>query len=81
MDVAAKFDDEEECYGWSNDSYIYGWRNKNWKLPQGHYLVSVVVLSTAKTFSEIFKLENATNNKEFLLPEASNKDKRKIKKD
>jgi hypothetical protein len=60
LDVAAKFDDEQECYGWSNESYFSNpvWRNPNWRLPAGRYLVKVTVVSAGEKFSRIFRLVN-----------------------
>ena len=41
LDVAGRFDNEDECYGWSNESYFSDpvWRNPDWRLPSGRYLV------------------------------------------
>lgn len=45
MDVAAQFEDEQECYGWSNESYSFqpNWRNPTRKLDPGVYLVNVTL--------------------------------------
>ncbi len=60
LDVAAKFDEDEFCYGWSNESYFSTphWRNPNWELPPGRYLVKVVVVSAGEKCTGIFRLIN-----------------------
>lgn len=60
LDIAAKFDEESECYGWSNLSYLSTpvWRNPDWKLNSGRYLVRVTVMSAGEQCSGIFRLIN-----------------------
>lgn len=45
LDVAAQFDSDQECYGWSNESYSSQpqWRNPGRKLDPGEYVVDVTV--------------------------------------
>ncbi|MHB1309171.1 MAG: hypothetical protein ACYDC1_24780 [Limisphaerales bacterium] len=45
MDVAAQFDAELECYGWSNESYSFQprWRNPTRKIVPGVYRVEVTL--------------------------------------
>jgi hypothetical protein len=76
MDVAARFNDESECYGWSNETYLpnKGWRNDDWKLPVGRYLVKVEVHSAGETVVGVFKLENAASRKDFRLLAATKND-------
>jgi hypothetical protein len=47
LDVAARFDDEQECYGWNNEAYSYNWRNPKWKLSHRDYLVKALLLRPA----------------------------------
>ena len=80
IDVAARFDDDEECYGWSNETYLpgKGWRNEDWKLPKGRYLVTVTVYSAGEKVAGAFKLENSVGRKDFRLIEASAADLMKL---
>ncbi len=80
IDVVARFDDEGECYGWSNESYIpnKGWRNIDWKLPTGRFLVTVTVYSAGEKIVGAFKLENTAGRSDFRLLPASEQDKRKL---
>lgn len=60
LDVAAKFDGDEECYGWSNESYFSNpvWRNPDWRLPPGRYLANVTVISSGEKVQRFFRLIN-----------------------
>lgn len=60
MDIAAKFDDEADCYGWSNENYFSDpiWRNPKWKLLPGRYLVKVVVTTSGEKATKVFRLLN-----------------------
>lgn len=70
IDLAARLDDDEDCYGWCNGSYLApGWRSP-WKLPQGRYLVRVTVFSGGESWSEVFKLLNQGPRDAFRLEEA-----------
>lgn len=60
FDVAARFNEETECYGWSNENYFSNpiWRNPNWQLEQGIYLVRVEIRSSGKRCKQLFRLIN-----------------------
>ncbi len=60
FNVAARFDAEEECYGWNNDSYYCTpvWRNPEWKLGRGRFLVKVTVNSAGEKCTGLFRLIN-----------------------
>jgi hypothetical protein len=72
IDIAARFDDEPECYGWSNESYFSDppWRTDSWRLNPGRYLVKVNVLSSGETISGLFRLINDVRQQDFRLEEA-----------
>jgi hypothetical protein len=74
IDVVARFDSDDDCYGWCNDNYIQGWRNPLWKLPQGRYICKVTVLSAGERASAFFQIENSVARTHFrLLPMKANK--------
>lgn len=62
MGVVGRFDDDSDCYGWSNESYSSEppWRNPDWKLPIGRYLVRVTVRASGEKCAEPFRLVNGT---------------------
>ncbi|MCL5961247.1 MAG: hypothetical protein M1358_18390 [Chloroflexi bacterium] len=69
IDVASRFDDEEECYGWSNENYLIEpqWRNPRWKLSRGRYLVKITVVSAGERCTEVFRLINDVPQDAFRL--------------
>lgn len=69
LDVAAKFDDDRCCYGWSNENYfsVPLWRNPDWELPPGRYLVRVIVVSAGEKCSGVFRLINDVGRQDFRL--------------
>jgi hypothetical protein len=69
LDIAARFDNEDDCYGWNNDAYFVStpWRNPNWKLVRGRYLVRVVVISAGQKFNFEARLVNDVSRSDFRL--------------
>ena len=69
LDVAARFDNDVECYGWCNDNYFSSpvWRDPNWKLNPGRYLVKVIVISSGERCSGLFRLINDVPVSDFRL--------------
>jgi len=80
LDIAAKFDNDDECYGWSNEAYLpgKGWRNKDRQLPKGRYLVRVTVYSAGEKVSAVYKLENSVARNHFRLMDASKEDEARL---
>jgi hypothetical protein len=70
LDVAVRFGAEEECYGWNNEGYLHGWRNPNWQLPKGRYVVTVTVRTTGRKEARTFYLDNNRTRAEFRLEPA-----------
>lgn len=77
LDIAVKFDSEDECYGWSNLNYFSDppWRHSDWKLPQGRYLIAVTVFSSGQTCTGVYRLLNQGGPKDFRLEPARSDDK------
>ncbi len=50
MDVAARFDDDRSCYGWSNENYFSDpqWRNPRWELGPGRYIARVEIRTSGQ---------------------------------
>jgi hypothetical protein len=81
VDVAVRFDDDEDCFGWSNDSYLpgKGWRNPDFRLPKGRYLVKVTIDSSGDKISDAFIRENSIAREHFELLTASKGDAAKLR--
>ena len=77
LDIAAKFDDEGECYGWSNENYfsVPIWRNPDWRLPHGRYLVKVTVVSAGEKCTGTFRLINDVARQDFRIESVLPQDK------
>ena len=69
LDTVTRFDDEDEAYGWNNETYFSRpiWRNPDWKLPSGRYLIKVTVRSSGETLTDIFRVINDVGQKDFRL--------------
>lgn len=69
LDVAARLDSDPECYGWTEANYSSEplWRNPEWKLPAGLYLVKIRVNADAATKSAAFRLVNDVSVDHFRL--------------
>jgi len=80
LDVAARFDNEDECYGWNNEAYFspVPWRSQQWKLERGRYLVKVDITSSGRRCVSIFRLLNDVLRTDFRLIPADKSDLSKI---
>ena len=69
LDIAIRADDDAECYGWNNEAYFSSpvWRNPNWKLDRGRYLVQVTITSSGQKSVGWFRLENSVSRTDFRL--------------
>jgi hypothetical protein len=69
LDIAIRADDEVDAYGWNNESFSCKplWRNPDWKLPPGRYLVKVAITSSGQKSISWFHLENTTSRRGFRL--------------
>lgn len=72
LDVAAKFDSEDDCYGWSNENYFSDpvWRHPDWKLDRSRYLVGITIYSAGEKCSGLFRLVNDVPQQDFRLEPA-----------
>lgn len=68
LDVAVRFSDSSNAFGWTNESYRYeGSRHPGFTLPKGRYVVDILVQSEGVKKQERFRLENDHTIKEFRL--------------
>jgi hypothetical protein len=72
MDIAARFDSDVDCYGWSNESYFSTppWRNPSWRLGADRYLVKVDIIYSGSQCSRLYRLVNDVPVRDFRLEEA-----------
>jgi hypothetical protein len=76
LNVVAKFDEEADCFGWNNDSYFSNpiWRNTDWRLSAGRYLVRIEVSSSGEKVTSLFRLINDVPQGDFRLENAQASD-------
>jgi len=75
LDVLAKYGDESEAYSWSNETYSKGWRNPDWQLKSGRYLINVTINSSGKKVNRIFRFINDVAADDCRLEDAQEQDK------
>lgn len=77
LNIAAKFDNEDQIYGWCNENYFSNppWKNPKWKLEKDRYLVNVTILSSGIKYSKIFRLVGNVTKEDFRLENAQKTDK------
>jgi hypothetical protein len=82
IDVACRYDNDEECYGWNNESYFSDplWRNPSWKLSKGRYIVYITIVSSGQKCTGLFRLINDVGIKDFRLENALPQDYDNLRK-
>lgn len=77
FDIAAKFDKDDECYGWNNEGYFSKplWRNPAWKLLHGRYLIKITISTAGEKLTHIYRLINDVQRNSFRLEEKFPEDK------
>jgi hypothetical protein len=60
LDVAIRFSDDQDCYGWNNETYFRSTdgRHPDWKLEHDRYLIKVTITSSGQEFVDVFRLVN-----------------------
>jgi hypothetical protein len=76
LNIAARFDEDEDCYGWTNENFFSTplWRTPRWKLAKGRYLVKVSILSAGEKCERLFRLINDVSIDDFRLETALESD-------
>ena len=69
LDIAVRLDDDQQCYGWNNETYFCStpWRNPKWQLERGRYLVQVTVVSSGQKCVSVFRLINDGSRTDFRM--------------
>lgn len=80
LDIAARFDQDDECFGWNDEAYFSNpmWRNPKWKLLPGRYLVKVELTSAGDKATNYYRLINDTDITSFRLEQAHEADMKKV---
>ena len=80
LDIAVRFDDDSECFGWNDEGYFSEplWRNPKWRLLPGRYIVKVELTSAGDKATSYYRLINDTDMSSFRLEQARADDIKKI---
>ena len=67
FDIAARFDLDVDCFGWSNENYFSNplWRNPNSRIMKGQFFIKVEIQSSGKKCIGTFRLFNDATIDEF----------------
>jgi hypothetical protein len=81
LDIAVRFQGDEDCYGWNNETYFKQpvGKNPDWKLGHNRFLVKVVVTSLGQRCEGVFRLINNVPQSSFRLEEADDSEIAKVK--
>ena len=79
-DIGVRFDDDDDCYGWSNENYFSDpqWRNPRWRLRTQCFLARVMVKSAGDRSSGLFRVVNYSSRRDFRLEPAQPEDRKRI---
>jgi len=80
INVAAKFEEEAECYGWCNDNYFSEpiWRNPSWRLRHDRFLVRVTIVSSGDKSTAVFRLMNDVAIDDFRLENCLGEERERV---
>jgi hypothetical protein len=65
--VVVKPKDQDECFGWNNDSYLHQWKHPEWELQKKRYIAKVRVKTMGREFTEAFLITNDVPYKDVRL--------------
>ena len=76
LDIAARFDEEMEAYGWNNEAYFSPtlWRARHWMIPQGRYIIRVQIIAANTEHITYYRLLNEGARTNFRLEPATDED-------
>lgn len=79
MDIAVRYDDEDDCFVLSMESFWSEIRNPDLKLPKGRFLVKVTIHFSGNNMSQVFALENSVSKKDFRLTTTSREEAHRLR--
>jgi hypothetical protein len=82
LDLVVRFQGEDNCYGWNNETYFKSADGKNpdWELEHERYLVQIRIVASGQTFHGVFQLVNDIPYSSFRLEDATVEDKRSLRR-
>lgn len=74
LDVAVRFKEDRECYGWNDESYRVSGRNPDWRLDKDQYLIKLTLRSSGEKVSKKFRLLNPNRVNDFRIEDSKKDD-------
>jgi hypothetical protein len=77
LDIVNRPHEDDNCYGWNNETYFSTprWQNPKWRLVPERYLVSVVIRSSGQNCFDCFRLVNDVSQADFRLEPTNRNEK------
>lgn len=80
IDIAAKYDDDEDCYVWCYDSYkCLRLKNPELRIPNKECFVYMDIRFAGQHLIDVFKMINGKSREQFELKNISSQQKKRIK--
>jgi hypothetical protein len=83
LDVVVRFNTDQDCYGWNNETYFLQppaqpGRNPKWQLGHDRFLVKIVIRSSGQTRVDVFELINDVPINSFRLETVTSENRAKV---
>jgi hypothetical protein len=79
VDVVFRAKEEDDCYGWNNESYLHNWHHPDWRLEKGRYIARVRAKTGGREYTNTFLIANDVPYIDFKLIEIDEETKKKYK--
>lgn len=79
LDIVFRSKNDNDCYGWSNESYLYDWKHPEWRLEKGRYIAKIKVKTGGREYINAFLIANDVRYEDLRLAEIDDDLKKKLK--
>jgi hypothetical protein len=79
VDIVFRAKEEEDCFGWNNESYLHNWRHPSWKLEKGRYIARIRIKTGGQEYTNAFLIANDVAYSDFRLVEIDKEAKKKLR--
>ena len=77
--IAARFVEDEDCYGWTWETEDKKWPNPDFKLKHKNYIAKIILKTSTEKFTEFVRIINEVPFNEFRLEKILESDKKTIR--
>lgn len=79
IDIVFRAKTDNDCFGWSNESYLHKWKHPEWLLEKGRYIAKIRVKTGGREYINAFLIANDVRFEDFRLVEIDEDVKKKLK--